>query len=321
MRYLIKNGTIIDPAQRVANVGHILIEDGKVSKVFNLTELAPDQDILGNDGEVIYAQACVVAPGFTDLHTHLREPGEEHKETIATGTLAAARGGFTTVCAMPNTRPPHDNIEVVRYIRQIARRHGHASVDVVGAITLGREGSLLTEMAELVEAGCIAFSDDGSPVDNPTVMKNALNYASMLGVPIMSHCEDRRLNKGWAMHEGVISTRLGLPGYPAAAEEAHIARDIALSEMTGAHLHICHVSTAGGVALIRSAKARGVNVTAEVTPHHLTLTDRWVMGSLAATNQQPASNTAESEKQTRKKKRDEGLRSRLWLDPTMLPPL
>lgn len=327
MRYLIKNGTIIDPGQRVATVGHLLIEDGKVVRVFNLTELSGDDHPFGEDIEVIYAQGCVVAPGFTDLHTHLREPGEEHKETIATGTQAAARGGFTTVCAMPNTQPPHDRASVVRQIRQTAISEGCIAVDIIGAITLGREGRLLTEMAELVEAGCIAFSDDGSPVQDPTVMRNALSYASMLGVPIMSHCEDTRLNRGWAMHEGVVSTRLGLPGYPAAAEESQIARDIALAELTGGHLHICHVSTAGGLALIRQAKQRGVRVTAEVTPHHLTLTDEWVLGSLTdhseATLAEPPSGPSNWRRQ-RKTYHDpqehQPWRSLSWLDPTRLLP-
>jgi dihydroorotase len=324
MRYLIKHGSIIDPAQRVATVGDVLIEDGKVVQIFDLAEMSPEQQSLGDNVEVINARGCVVAPGFTDLHTHLREPGEEHKETIATGTLAAARGGFTTICAMPNTNPPHDRAAVVRQVRQITRRDGHIRVDVIGAVTLGREGKTLTEMAELVEAGCIAFSDDGSPVQDPVVMRNALAYASMLGVPIMSHCEDTRLNSGWAMHEGVVSTRLGLPGYPAAAEESQIARDIALAEMTGAHLHICHVSTAGGVALIRSARQRGVRVTAEVTPHHLTLTDQWVLGSLAEVETAEVSaESAKSGRRGRSKKsaqNHQGLGLRTWLDPRLLSP-
>lgn len=321
MRYLIKNGSIIDPSQRVVTLGHILVEDGNVAQVFDLAEM-PDQDPGGDDMEIIYAQACVVAPGFTDLHAHLREPGEEHKETIETGTLAAARGGFTTVCAMPNTHPPHDTVETVRYVQQTAQHYGYAHVDVIGAITRGRAGMSLTDMAELLEAGCIAFSDDGSPVADPEVMRHAMSYATMLGVPIMSHCEDTRLNAGWAMHEGQVSLRLGLPGYPAAAEEAQIARDIALSELTGAHLHICHVSTAGGVALIRQAKARGINVTAEVTPHHLTLTDRWVMGAMADSGITDADSPARSKKgdQKPRKKKNSDLRSQSWLDPALLSP-
>lgn len=323
MRYLIKNGSIIDPAQRVATVGDVLVEDGKVVHVFDMAEMAPEREYLGDNVEVINARGCVVAPGFTDLHAHLREPGEEHKETIATGTLAAAQGGFTTVCAMPDAQPPHDRAAVVRQVRQIARRDAHVHVDVIGAITLGREGKTLTEMIEMVESGCIAFSDGGRPVADPVVMRNALAYASVLGVPVMSHCEDLRLSAGWAMHEGPISTRLGLPGYPAAAEETQIARDIALAELTGAHLHICHVSTAGGVALIRSAKQRGVRVTAEVTPHHLTLTDRWVMGGMAAHDAERAGPepAAPPDRRGRGKRnvRTQALGLRSWLDPTLLP--
>lgn len=326
MRYLIKHGSIIDPGQRVATVGHLLIEDGKVVRMFDPAELSGDEHGLGEDIEIIYAQGCIIAPGFTDLHTHLREPGEEHKETIATGTQAAARGGFTTVCAMPNTQPAHDRASVVRQLRQIAMSEGCIAVDIIGAITLGREGKTLTEMGELVEAGCIAFSDDGSPVADPTIMRNALTYATMLGVPIMSHCEDTRLNRGWAMHEGVVSIRLGLPGYPASAEEIQIARDIALAEATGGHLHICHVSTAGGVALIRQAKQRGIRVTAEVTPHHLALTDQWVLGSLA-THATTAGELPSSPGSRRRRKKSnriqedpERLRTHSWLDPTRLPP-
>ncbi len=323
MRYLIKNGSIIDPAQRVATVGDVLIEDGKVVQVFDLADLAAEREYSNADTEIINARGCVVAPGFTDLHVHLREPGEEHKETIATGTLAAARGGFTTICAMPNTQPPHDRAAVVKQVRQIARRDAHIHVEVIGAITLGREGKVLTEMMELVEAGCIALSDDGNTISDPALMRHALAYASTLGVPLMSHCEDTRLNAGWAMHEGAVSTRLGLPGYPAAAEESMIARDISLAELTGAHLHVCHVSTAGGVALIRNAKQRGVRVTAEVTPHHLTLSDRWVLGSLtSAEADRPAPEAERNVARSRAKKsgRSQSLGLPNWLDPTLLPP-
>ncbi len=320
MRYLIKNGSIIDPMQRVATVGHVLIEDGRVVDVLSLAEFSSDEDALGDDVEVIYAQGCIVAPGFTDLHVHLREPGEEYKETIATGTLAAARGGFTMICAMPNTQPAYDTASVVRQVRQIAMYEGCVHVEPIGAITLGRQGKTLTDMAELVEAGCIAFSDDGSPVSEPQMMRNALTYARMLGVPVMSHCEDTRLNAGWAMHEGRVSTRLGLAGYPAAAEEMQIARDIALAELTGAHLHICHVSTAGGVELIRSAKQRDVRVTAEVTPHHLTLTDEWVLGALAAQERDTASANSTHHGMNKQPPGETTLRSPSWLKPTLLPP-
>jgi dihydroorotase len=322
MRYLIKNGSIIDPARRVATVGNVLIEDGKVARVIDLANLMMEHEPVGDDIEIINARGAVIAPGFIDLHTHLREPGEEHKETIASGTLAAARGGFTTLCAMPNTQPPHDRVGVVRQVRETARRRGVVRVEPIGAITLGRAGQTLTEMAELVEAGCIAFSDDGSPVSDPAVMRNALAYAAMLDVPIMSHCEDLALSRGWAMHEGAISTRLGLPGYPAAAEETQIARDIMLAELTGARIHICHVSTAGGVALIRAAKERGVRVTAEVTPHHLTLSDRWVLGALGTPppTDEPAAQPEPPQRGRRRKKAEAGLGLPSWLDPTRLPP-
>lgn len=321
MRYLIKNGSIIDPARRVATIGNVLIENGKVTRVSDLADLtmeyaAPDEGL-----EVINARGAVISPGLIDLHAHLREPGEEHKETIATATQAAAAGGFTTLCAMPDTHPPHDRAAVVRQVRDIARRRGAVRVEPIGAITLGREGATLTEMAELIEGGCIALSDGDRPVASSAVMRNALTYAAMLDVPIMTHCEDRSLNAGWAMHEGPVSIRLGLPGYPAAAEEVQIARDLALAEMTGAHIHICHVSTAGGVALVRAAKERGVNVTADVTPHHLTLTDRWVLGALGATDTHGGETPAQREARRRRRKKSEpGLGLPGWLDPTALPP-
>src|SRR3954462_9812531 len=198
MRYLIKNGSIIDPARRVATVGNVLIEDGKVARVSDLADLMMEQEPIGEDIEIINARGAVIAPGFIDLHAHLREPGEEHKETIATATQAAARGGFTTLCAMPNTRPPHDRAAVAGQVRDIARRRGVVRVEPIGAITIGRAGEALTEMAELVESGCVAFSDDGSPVSDPAIMRNALAYATMLDVPIMSHCEDLSLSRGWA---------------------------------------------------------------------------------------------------------------------------
>src|SRR5919197_799760 len=194
MRYLIKNGSLIDPARRVATVGNMLIEDGKVSRVIDLADLTMEHEPLADDVEVINARGAVIAPGFVDLHVHLREPGAEHKETIASGTQAAARGGFTTLCVMPNTNPPHDRAAVIRQVRDIARRRGVVRVEPIGAITLGCAGTTLTEMAELVEAGCLGFSDDGRPVSDPAVMRNALAYAAMLDVPIMSHCEDLRLS-------------------------------------------------------------------------------------------------------------------------------
>jgi dihydroorotase len=316
MRYLIKNGSIIDPARRVATVGDLLVADGKVEQVIDLAEMHAAHEPPGDDVEIINARGCVVAPGFTDLHTHLREPGDEHKETIASGTRAAAHGGFTTVCVMPDTRPTLDNAAVARHVRQIAQRDGHVHVDLIGALTAGRAGATLSAMIELAEAGCIAFSDADRSLADAALMRNAMAYAAALGLPVMVHCEDPLLSAGWAMHEGAVSTRLGLPGMPAAAEEALIARDIALAETTGVHLHICHVSTAGGVALIRAAKERGVHVTAEVTPHHLTLTERWVLGNLVAGDTAPS-----TPKRSRERKgASADLNLRLWLDPTFLPP-
>lgn len=318
MRYLIKNGSIIDPARRVATVGDVLVDRGKVEQVIDLAEMHVEREELGPDVEVINARGCVVAPGFTDLHAHLCEPGDEYKETVASGTLAAAHGGFTTVCAMPDTRPTVDSAAVARQVREIARRDGRVHVDVIGALTQGRAGLALSEMFELAEAGCIAFSDGGRPVADAALMRNALAYAAALGLPVMAHCEDVRLSAGWAMNEGVVSTRLGLPGFPAAAEEAIIARDIALAEAVGAHLHLCNVSTAGGVALIRAAKARGAQITAEVTPHHLTLTERWVLGSLGP-QEQPSDAAERGRRKGRRNPSPElGLRS--WLDPSLLPP-
>lgn len=316
MRYLIKNGSIIDPARRVATVGDVLVADGKVEQVIDLAEMHADHEPPGDDVEIINARGCVIAPGFTDLHTHLREPGDEHKETIASGTRAAAHGGFTTVCVMPDTRPTVDNAAVVRHVRQLAQRDGHVHVELIGALTAGRAGETLSTMIELAEAGCIAFSDADRSITDAALLRNAMAYAAALGLPVMTHCEDPRLSAGWAMHEGVVSTRLGLPGAPAAAEEAFVARDIALAEATGVHLHLCHVSTAGSVALIRAAKERGVHVTAEVTPHHLTLTDRWVLGRLGGDSGETG-----TERSSRKRKTaasEIGLRS--WLDPSRLPP-
>jgi dihydroorotase len=317
MRYLIKNGSIIDPARRVATVGDVLIADGKVEQVIDLAEMHADHEPPGDDVEVINARGCVIAPGFTDLHAHLREPGDEHKETIASGTRAAAQGGFTSICVMPDTLPTLDSAAVARHVRQIAQRDGHIHVDLIGALTVGRAGVTLSPMIELAEAGCIAFSDADRSLADAALMRNAMAYAAALGLPVMTHCEDPQLSAGWAMHEGIVSTRLGLPGMPAAAEEALIARDIALAEATGVHLHICHVSTAGGVALIRAAKEREVHVTAEVTPHHLTLTDRWVLGNLGQAEAEPS--TAKSGRKRKTTGASEiGLRS--WLDPTLLPP-
>ena len=227
---------------------------------------------------IIDAENLIACPGFIDLHCHLRDPGFEEKETIATGTRAAARGGFTTVCCMPNTEPPIDNRSVVDYVKNKAAQEGAVRVLPIGCITKGRKGEALAEMGELAQAGVVAFSDDGNPVMNSRLMRQALDYSRAFGLPVIEHCEDKVLAEGGQMNEGIISTRLGLAGMPAAAEESMVARDIALAELTGARLHIAHVSTAGSVELVRAAKRKGIKVTAEVTPHHLTLTEEKVMG-------------------------------------------
>lgn len=267
---LIRGGRVLDPANGVDMTGDVLVEDGVVRAV------GPNLDSSG--AEVIDAKGLTVAPGFVDLHTHLREPGFEYKETVETGTRAAARGGFTTVCAMPNTQPPMDNRGTVDYVVQRAAETGAVRVLPIGCVTQGRAGKQLAELGELADAGCIGFSDDGSPVAEASIMRRALEYASAFGLPIIDHCEDPQL-AGGSMHEGWVSTRLGLKGIPAAGEENMVARDLALARQTGAHVHIAHLSTAGSVELVRRAKADGVRVTAEVTPHHLALDHVAVMQS------------------------------------------
>jgi dihydroorotase len=270
---LVQNARIIDPSQKIDQTGSLLIDDGKIAWLGKGGQKPPVNDFL-----VIKAENLIACPGFIDLHCHLRDPGFEEKETIATGTLAAARGGFTTVCCMPNTEPPIDNQAAVDYVKQKASDEGSIRVLPIGCITRGRKGETLAEMGELAQAGVVAFSDDGNSVMNSRLMRQALDYSRAFGLPVIEHCEDKVLTDGGQMNEGIISTRLGLPGIPAAAEVSIIARDIALTELTGARLHVAHVSTAGGVELIRAAKLKGIRVTAEVTPHHLTLTDARVMG-------------------------------------------
>ena len=270
MKLLIKGGRIIDPLAGLDFIGDLLIENGRVAGL--------ERDIDRPEGaREINASGLVVCPGFIDLHCHLREPDPEDKETIATGTQAAARGGFTTICAMPNTRPAMDSPEVIGLVTRKAREEGIVKVLPIGAVTVGREGETLTDMEALAGAGVIGFSDDGSPVSDDGIMRAALIRAAALGLPIMNHCEDLSLSRGGAMNDGVVSRSLGLPGVPAAAEELMVSRDVNLVEATGGLLHLTHLSTAGSVEILRVAKERGLNVTAEATPHHLTITEEWAI--------------------------------------------
>ena len=272
MKILIKNGRLIDPVNDMDMVTDLLVEDGKVAMI--------DQNISisSSDIEVIDATGQLVIPGLIDMHVHLREPGYEYKETIKSGTMAAAAGGFTTVCCMPNTKPVNDSQSVTEFILHKAATEGIVNVLPIGAITKAAKGEEITEMAELKDAGCIAFSDDGRPVMNSSVMRRALEYAKMFGLPLISHCEDLALSEDGVVNEGRVSTELGLKGIPNASEDIITARDIALSELTGGRVHIAHVSTKGSVDLIRIAKQKGLNVTAETCPHYLVLTDEAVTG-------------------------------------------
>jgi dihydroorotase len=274
MKILIKDGRIIDPSQGMDEVRNLFIEDGKV-KGYPLDTEELEKD---SNAQIIAASGKIVSPGFIDMHVHLREPGFEHKETIRTGCAAAAVGGFTSVVCMPNTKPVNDNASVTEYILLKARTEGIVNVFPVGAITKGQKGETLAEIGEMWEAGCVAVSDDGRPVMNSRVMRYAMEYAKAFGIPIVSHAEDLNLSLGGVMNEGFTSSMLGLRGIPSASEEVIVARDITLAELTGAHLHIAHVSTSGSVRLIRDAKRRGANVTAEGTPHHFTLTDKAAVG-------------------------------------------
>ena len=268
MTTVIRNGHVLDPSQQLDGTGWLHLHDGVIAAV-GLGE--PPAGLPADD--IIDASGLLVTPGFIDLHVHLREPGEESKETIETGCQAAVRGGFTSVVAMPNTVPPIDHAAVVKFINLEAQRVNLAHVLPVGCISRGRAGSEMADIGELVAAGCVAISDDGAPVMDAGLMRRAMEYARMFNIRVIEHCEDLQLNNAGVMNEGVYSTKLGLRGTPTAAEDVMIARDIILAEYTGGALHVAHVSTAAGVRMIRDAKARGVNVTCEVTPHHLTLTD------------------------------------------------
>ena len=267
----IRGGRIIDPGGGIDRVGGLLVSEGKIAW---LGEGEPPQ----TDGDILDASGLIVCPGFIDLHCHLRQPGFEDKETIATGTRAAARGGFTIVCCMPNTSPPLDNEAMIRYVQTVAAREGAVRVFPIGCVTRGRRGEELVDMNELELAGAVAYSDDGDPVSSPEIMRRALEYSRDFNRPVIDHCENMFLSQGGQVNEGVVSLELGLRGIPAAAEELIVKRDIDLARQTGGHLHIAHVSTAAAADMIRAAKEGGVHVTAEVTPHHLTLTEEAALG-------------------------------------------
>ncbi len=267
MKLLIANGRVVDPSQRLDAKVDVLIEDGVIAETGKK---------LRASAETIDAAGLVVVPGLIDLHTHLREPGQEHKETIATGTRAAVAGGYTAVCAMANTIPPNDERAVTEMIIAEAARNGACRVYPVGAVSRGLQGEELAELADLSAAGCVAVSDDGKPVANAQLMRRALEYSAMLRIPLVAHEEDLQLSDGGVMHEGFYSTLLGMGGIPAASEETMVVRDVILAQMTRAHLHLAHLSTAGAMEAVRSARRDGVHVTCEVTPHHLALTDEAV---------------------------------------------
>jgi dihydroorotase len=266
----ITGAKVIDPASQLAEERTVLLRDGRIE---GLERPGP----VPNGARIIDARGQWLTPGFVDLHVHLREPGEEHKETIATGARAAVAGGFTTVVAMPNTKPPIDNAALVRFVRRKSDEAGLARVLPSAAATLGQKGEHITEYGDLREAGAVCLTDDGKPVANASVMRRALEYATMVDLPIMVHEEEPTLSGG-CMHEGEVSLRLGLKGIPSAAEDVMVDRDLVLAALTGARLHIAHISTAGSVRAVREAKARGVKVTAEATPHHFSLNHHAVEG-------------------------------------------
>lgn len=270
-KILLQQGRLIDPKTNCDEVVDILIINGIIHSIKNSIP-AP------SDATVVDLKGKIVAPGFIDIHVHLREPGFEHKETIETGTLSAAYGGFTAVCCMPNTNPAIDDESLVSFVQMQGKKVNNGIVDVfpIASVSKGREGKTLAPIAELVGAGAVGLSDDGAPVFDAKVMRRALEYASMYNVPIMQHCEIPELAHGGVMNEGQVSTELGLPGIPRIAEEAMIARDLLLAEYTNSRYHVCHMSTAKSVEIVREGKKRGIHVTCEVTPHHFTLTDNLV---------------------------------------------
>lgn len=263
----IVGGRVIDPESRFDKIADVFVQDGLVKKISPGKTKAKIKA-----KEIIDAKGKIVVPGLIDMHAHLREPGREDEETIYTGSCAAVAGGFTSVCCMPNTEPPIDNQETVKFVYAKAKE-AKCKIFCVGAVTKGQKGEELTEIYDLVQAGVVAISDDGKPVSNSQLMRNALEYCKMFDLLVISHCEDTNLSSGGVMHEGFVSTTLGMSGTPSIAEEIMVARDLKLAEFTGGKIHIAHVSTQGSVDLIREAKKRGLEVTCEATPHHFTLTD------------------------------------------------
>ncbi len=267
----ILGGRVIDPESGLDRIADILVQDGLIRKILPKSVRVKSSAKI-EAKEIIDAKGKIVVPGLIDIHVHLREPGREDEETIYTGSCAAVAGGFTSICCMPNTEPPIDNQEAVKFVYDKAKQ-AKCKIFCVGAVTKGQKGEDLTEIFDLVQAGVVAISDDGKPVSSSQVMRNALEYCRMFKLPVISHCEDLSLSSGGVMHEGIVSTTLGMTGIPSIAEEIMVARDIRLAEFTGGRVHIAHVSTQGSVNLIREAKKRGIKVTCETTPHHFTLTD------------------------------------------------
>jgi len=274
MKRLIKGGRVVDPANGRDGMFDILIDGDRIVHV--------GRDLPVDGAQLVEVPAgCVITPGLFDMHVHLREPGQEHKETVATGVAAAVAGGFTAVACMPNTSPINDNAGVTEYILQKAAHAGLARVYPIGAVSKGSNGDQLADIAELKAAGCVGISDDGRPVKTALLMRRALEYAGMFNIPVLEHCEEPSLKGDGVAHEGYYASSLGLRGIPAAAESIMAQRDIALAEMTGAAVHICHMSAATSLRAVREGKAHGVRVTCEVAPHHFTLTDEWLASPLS----------------------------------------